>query len=299
MKILITGGSGQVGFELQRHLCLLGDILAPNREELDLADAAAVERWLSHHQPDLIVNAAAYTAVDKAEAEPDVARRLNAELPAQLADYCASQGQWLVHYSSDYVYPGTGDRPWREEDATDPLSAYGQSKLDGDLAIQASGCRHLIFRTSWVYSPRGHNFLRTMLRLGRERDSLKVVSDQVGAPTPARLIAQVTALALHRVVRAEPAKPALESGLYHLAPQGETSWCGFAREIFRLAAAAGEALAITPVRVAPIPTRDYPTPARRPLNSRLSCEKLERELEIALPDWRAQLALTLEELYET
>jgi len=181
-------------------------------------------------------------------------------------------------------------------DAAGPLSAYGQTKLDGDLAIQASGCPQLIFRTSWVYSARGHNFLRTMLRLGRERDSLKVVDDQVGAPTPARLIAQVSALALHRLLGPLGSEAALAPGLYHLAPRGETSWCGFAREIFRQAAAAGQDLAIAPEGVAPIPTADYPTPARRPLNSRLACAKLEQALGITLPDWRAQLALTLQEI---
>src|SRR5690554_6774108 len=230
MNILLTGGSGQVGFELRRQLCLFGEVLAPSRAELDLADPQAVEGWLARHQPDLIVNAAAYTAVDKAEAEPELAHRLNAELPAQLAAYSAARGQWLLHYSSDYVYPGSGERPWQEGDAAGPLGVYGASKLAGDLAVQRGGCPQLIFRTSWVYSARGHNFLRTMLRLGRERDSLKVVDDQVGAPTPARLIAQVTALALHRLpLAAEPeaTSPPGEAdrlqGLFHLAPRGETS----------------------------------------------------------------------------
>src|SRR5690554_6736381 len=199
MKILVTGGSGQVGFELRRSLCLLGNVLAPTRQELDLANPKAVDHWLAQYRPDLIVNAAAYTAVDRAEEEPELARRLNAELPGQLAEYSAERGQRLVHYSSDYVYSGSGDSPWHESDAPGPLSVYGQTKLEGDRAIQASGGEHLIFRTSWVYGARGHNFMKTMLRLGRERDTLKVVSDQIGAPTPARLIAQVTALALHGV----------------------------------------------------------------------------------------------------
>jgi len=286
MKILITGGNGQVGFELQRQLCLLGTVMAPNRQELDLADAGAVEKWLVEHQPDLIVNAAAYTAVDKAESELERAQRLNAELPAQLARYCADRGHRLVHYSSDYVYPGSGESPWQELDATGPLSVYGRTKLDGDEAIQASACQHLIFRTSWVYSARGHNFMKTMLRLGRERDALKVVCDQIGTPTPARLIALITQAALRR---------SLESGLYHLAPAGETSWQGFASEIFRQASALGEELAITPDRVAAIPTAEYPTPAQRPLNSRLCCQELERALGITLPSWQEQLALTLVE----
>ncbi|MDT0500417.1 MULTISPECIES: dTDP-4-dehydrorhamnose reductase [unclassified Halomonas] len=290
MKILVTGGNGQVGFELQRQLCLLGEVYAPDRAELDLADAAAVDQWLKAHQPTLIVNAAAYTAVDRAEEEPELARRLNAELPAQLAAYSAARGLWLVHYSSDYVYSGDGEAPWQEESATCPLSLYGQTKLAGDEAVQASGCAHLIFRTSWVYGARGNNFMKTMLRLGRERDALKVVSDQVGAPTPARLTAQVTTLAIPLLLRAE-----LTSGVYHLAPRGETSWHGFACEIFRQALESGEALAITPGNVAPIPTAEYPTPAQRPQNSRLAVDKLEKALGLTLPDWHSQLELTLEE----
>ena len=266
-----------------------------------------MDHWLAQHRPDLIVNAAAYTAVDKAEEEPELARRLNAELPAQLAEYSAKRGQWLVHYSSDYVYPGSGDTPWQESDATGPLSVYGQTKLEGDKAVQASGGESLIFRTSWVYSARGHNFMKTMLRLGREREALKVVSDQIGAPTPARLIAQVTAQALHALPLTSEAltsakrahKPAgrspARSALYHLAPSGETSWHGFAREIFRQATAMGESLAITPDGVAEIPTAEYPTPAQRPLNSRLCCQALEQALGITLPTWQEQLALTLAE----
>ncbi|MGM1053167.1 MAG: dTDP-4-dehydrorhamnose reductase [Pseudomonadota bacterium] len=307
MKILVTGGNGQVGFELQRQLCLLGSVLAPTRQELDLANETAVAHWLEKHRPELIVNAAAYTAVDKAEEEPELARRLNAELPAQLAEYSAARGQWLVHYSSDYVYPGSGETPWKESDATGPLSVYGQTKLEGDRAMQASGCQHLIFRTSWVYSARGNNFMKTMLRLGRERDALKVVSDQIGAPTPARLIAQVTALALHSLPLTSEALTSakrahsspVRSALYHLAPAGETSWHGFASEIFRQAAGMceeqSEELAITPERVAPIPTAEYPTPATRPLNSRLCCRELERALGITLPTWQEQLTLTLAE----
>lgn len=310
MKILVTGGNGQVGFELKRQLCLLGEVYAPDRAELDLADAAAVEEWLQAHQPTLIVNAAAYTAVDKAEEEPELARRLNAELPAQLAAYSAARGQWLVHYSTDYVYPGDGEAPWQEDSATGPLSVYGQTKLEGDEAVQASGCEQLIFRTSWVYSARGNNFMKTMLRLGRERDALKVVSDQIGVPTPARLIAQVTALALHRLPLTIHHSPLTihdspltihpkMSGFYHLAPRGETSWQGFAGEIFRQAAAMGEELAITPDNVAAIPTAEFPTLAQRPLNSRLSLDKLEQALGIQLPGWQEQLTLTLEEICES
>nr|WP_298249126.1 dTDP-4-dehydrorhamnose reductase [uncultured Halomonas sp.] len=300
--ILVTGSNGQVGFELKRQLCLLGEVLAPERAELDLADAAAVDRWLEANRPTLIVNAAAYTGVDKAEEEPELARRLNAELPAQLAEYSAAHGQWLVHYSSDYVYPGSGEALWEEGSTTGPLGVYGQTKLAGDEAVQASGCEHLIFRTSWVYSARGNNFMKTMLRLGREREALKVVGDQIGAPTPARLIAQVTALALHQgetihssQAQRSPLTPHAPAGIYHLAPRGKTSWHGFASEIFRQAAEYGEALVITPDNVAPIPTAEYPTPAQRPLNSRLSLDKLEQALGIQLPGWQEQLALTLSE----
>lgn len=288
-RILLTGASGQVGFELQRQLCLHGDIEAPTRQQLDLADPAAVEKWLGERKPDLIVNAAAYTAVDKAEEESDLARRLNAELPAQLAAYCAEQGASLVHYSSDYVYPGSGTTAWSETSANGPLSVYGQTKLEGDQAIMTSGCQHLIFRTSWVYSARGNNFMKTMLRLGRERETLSIVADQVGAPTPARLISQVTAMGLSREI---------SSGLYHLAPRGETSWHGFAEAIFQMAKARGEALVIDQARLAGIPTADYPTPATRPLNSRLELSKLEKALQIKLPEWQSQLALTLSEYLE-
>lgn len=291
--ILVTGGSGQVGFELRRQLAVLGDVRAPGRDELDLADRDAVETWLDRYAPDLVVNAAAYTAVDRAEDEPELARRLNAELPEQLAQYCARRGQWLVHYSSDYVYSGRGQTPWPEDAPTAPLSVYGVTKRDGDAAIVASGCDHLIFRTSWVYSATGRNFVTTMLRLGAEREALSVVSDQIGAPTPARLIAQITALALGSWPRTGEA--AVVGGLYHLAPRGEASWHDVALATFDEAARLGVPLAITPEAVAPIATVDYPTPAQRPLNSRLDVTKLEQALGVTLPDWRAQLALTVEE----
>lgn len=287
MRILVTGANGQVGFELERQLSLLGEVLAPNRQALDLADERAVAHWLDTYRPELIVNAAAFTAVDRAESEPQQARRLNAGLPAQLAAYAAERAVPLVHYSSDYVYPGHGTQPWLESSETAPLSVYGRTKLEGDQAIEASGCRHLIFRTSWVYSARGNNFMRTMLRLGHGREALSIVADQIGAPTPARLIAQVTSLALEKQI---------PTGIYHLAPRGETSWHGFANEIFRLAALHGETLAIVPANVAAIPTEDFPTPAKRPLNSRLSLGKLETALDCELPEWQQQLRLTLQEI---
>mgnify|MGYP001361860972 CR=1 FL=1 len=293
MSILILGGSGQVGFELQRALAPLGNCIAPGRRSLDLQDAAAVVRLLDELRPTLIVNAAAWTAVDAAEKARDEAFRLNAALPAQLADYCASHSATLVHYSSDYVYPGDGDTAWRETSETGPLSVYGKSKLAGDEAVLASGADALIFRTSWVYSARGHNFMKTMLRLAREREALRIVGDQIGAPTPARLIAEVTLLAVK-----QRGEGRLEPGLYHLAPRGETNWHGFAQAIFRHAEALGETLQVKPDQVVSIATANYPTPARRPLNSRLSLEKVEQALGITLPNWESQLQLTLAELLE-
>ncbi|MDY6929860.1 MAG: dTDP-4-dehydrorhamnose reductase [Pseudomonadota bacterium] len=278
MKILLLGKTGQAGFELHRTLAPLGSITAPTRAELDLMNPQAVADYLEQHQPNLIVNAAAWTAVDSAEEHQAEAQRLNAGLPQQLAGYAASNNARLVHYSSDYVYPGTGTIPWQETSPTGPLSVYGETKLKGDQAIEQSGADHLIFRTSWVYSARGNNFMKTMLRLAESKPELNIVADQIGAPTPARLIAQVTALAIHSK---------LTTGLYHLAPTGETSWQGFAKEIFRLAG--------KNTKANPTPTSDYPTPARRPLNSRMDLTKLENALNIQLPDWQSQLALTLGE----
>lgn len=293
MNIFITGGNGQVGFELQRQFAPFGTVLAPTRDELDLANADAVDAYLAKHQPGLILNAAAYTAVDKAESEPEQAKRLNAELPIQLAAYTVKQGITLVHYSSDYVYPGSGETPWQEDSPTSPLSIYGQTKLEGDLAIIESGCQHLIFRTSWVYAARGNNFMKTMLRLGREREALNIVNDQIGAPTAARLIAQITALSF--TVHGSRLSIHIPQGIYHLAPRGETNWHGFASEIFNQARKAGETLAITPEGTAGIPTAEYPTPAKRPLNSRMALGKLESALGITMPPWQSQLALTLKE----
>ncbi|MBE0464415.1 dTDP-4-dehydrorhamnose reductase [Halomonas colorata] len=303
MNIFITGGNGQVGFELQRQFSLFGNILAPTRHELDLNDSQAVDTYLAKHKPALILNAAAYTAVDKAESEPEQARRLNAELPAQLAQYAAQQDITLVHYSSDYVYPGNGETPWQEDSPTGPLSIYGQTKLEGDNAITESGANHLIFRTSWVYAARGNNFMKTMLRLGREREALSIVNDQIGAPTPARLIAQVTALAFTHhnsplTTHHSRFTTHIPQGIYHLAPQGETSWHGFACEIFKQASEANEQLAITTDNTVGIPTIEYPTPATRPLNSRMCLVKLEAALGVILPTWQQQLALTLREYCE-
>lgn len=281
MQILLLGKTGQVGFELHRTLSPLGLITAPGREDLDLTNEQAVSNYLAKVEPSLIVNAAAWTAVDAAEEKHSEAKRLNASLPAQLAQYAATNKARLIHYSSDYVYPGTGTTPWQETSPTGPLSAYGRTKLQGDQAIQQSGADHLIFRTSWVYSARGSNFMKTMLRLAESKTELNIVADQIGSPTPARLIAQVTALAIHSK---------LAKGLYHLAPTGVTSWQGFAKEIFRLAG--------TNTNANPIPTSEYPTPATRPLNSRMDVTKLEGALDIELPNWQSQLDLTLSEYLE-
>ena len=279
MNILLLGKTGQVGFELNRTLAPLGTINAPGRETLDLMNEEAVANLLANTAPNLIVNAAAWTAVDAAEDNQADAERLNAGLPKQLAGYAAANNASLVHFSSDYVYPGDGDRAWLETSNTGPLSVYGRTKLQGDQAIEQSGADYLIFRTSWVYSARGNNFMKTMLRLAKSKAELNIVADQVGAPTPARLISQITTLAIHGK---------LAKGLYHLAPRGEVSWHGFAQEIFRLAQANDEQLTMGPESAYPIPTSDYPTPATRPLNSRMDITKLEGALNIALPDWQSQ-----------
>lgn len=289
MKILITGGSGQVGFELQRTLALFGEILAPSQAELELTDLSAVSQYLKLQQPDLIVNAAAHTAVDKAESEPELAYLLNTELPKLFADYSRDHDSWLVHFSTDYVYDGSGTAPREETAATAPLSVYGASKLAGDQAIQNSGSLYFIFRTSWVYGSRGHNFVKTMLRLGAERETLNIVNDQIGAPTTARLIAEVTAQAVAQ-------RHVNKQGLYHLTCVGECSWHTFAQEIFKQASCKGIPLKISLENVFGIPTSQYPTPAKRPLNSRLKVNKLEQQFNLKLPDWKEQLALVLAEI---
>lgn len=288
-KILVLGGSGQVGFELIRIFSLQGTILAPTRLELDLLSPAQVDQYLNFYRPSLILNAAAYTAVDKAESEGVLANRMNHELPAQLAAWAANSNAYLVHYSSDYVYPGHGAHAWSETDTTGPCNRYGQTKLDGDNAVLKHACDFLIFRTSWVYSSRGHNFMKTMLSLGKNRSELSIVCDQIGAPTPARLIALVT---LHSVLKAIP------SGVYHLAPRGETSWHGFAQQIFDFATVHGAELAIKSDGLRGIPTSAYPTPAVRPNNSRLNLNKLEEALNLVLPSWEDQLQLTIQEYFQ-
>ena len=289
MNILLAGRNGQVGWELQRTLQPVGKVTAVGHAELDLADAAAVRRKLDEVRPDVIVNAAAYTAVDKAESEPEQANAVNAAAPALLAQEAARRGALLIHYSTDYVYDGAKAAPYVETDPTNPLGAYGRSKLAGEEGIRASGCDHLIFRTSWVYAARGANFLRTILRLAAEREELRIVMDQVGAPTWARLIAEATALALRQAL-AERRHGRFESGLFHLACAGETSWHGFASAIV------ANRRGLRVKTVTPITTAEYPLPAPRPANSRLNTGAFRARFGLALPDWRDGLSLCLEEL---
>lgn len=294
MKILLLGCGGQVGWELQRALAPLGELLALDHagaEGLcgDFCDPAGLRATVDAVAPDVIVNAAAHTAVDKAESEPELARRINAEAVGVLAEAAARHQAWLVHYSTDYVFDGSGTRPWQEDDATGPLSVYGRTKLEGEHAIRASGCAHLIFRTSWVYAARGGNFAKTMLRLAGERERLAVIADQIGAPTGADLIADVTAHALRTAL----SRPEL-SGTYHLVASGETSWHAYAGFVFETARALGKDLKVA--EVAPIPTTDYPTPATRPLNSRLDTARLQRTFGLHLPHWQQGVARMLHEI---
>lgn len=294
MKILLLGKNGQVGWELQRALQPLGTVIALDRKGEgglvgDLSDLQGLRRTLCDLRPDVVVNAAAYTAVDKAESEPALARRINTEAPEVIARCVAKLGGWMVHYSTDYVFDGSGSQSWREGDPTGPLSVYGQSKLEGECAIQASGCKHLIFRTSWVYAARGGNFAKTMLRLAAEREELRVIGDQIGAPTGAELIADVTALTL-RTAQNRPET----SGLYHLAAAGEVSWHGYAALVIEQARLRGIPLSVQ--RIIPIATHEYPTPAQRPLNSRLDCQKLKSTFRLNLPGWQAGLNRMLIEI---
>ena len=294
MKILLLGKNGQVGWELQRALAPLGMVVALDRGGADglrgdLEDLEGLDRTVRRLAPDVIVNAAAYTAVDKAETDVERAQLINAEAPGVLAGSVAAVGALLVHYSTDYVFDGSGDTPWREDAPTVPLSVYGRTKLAGEEAIRAAGCRHLILRTSWVYAARGGNFARTMLRLAAERERLTVIADQHGAPTGAELIADVSAHA----IRAEHRDHSL-GGTYHLAAGGETSWHGYASFVIEQARELGAALKVG--EIAPIGTRDYPTAAARPLNSRLDTGRLRDRLELALPDWRDGVARMLREI---
>ena len=286
-RILLTGANGQVGWELRRTLGCLGEVIALDSSAMNLTDAATVRHTLREVAPHILVNPAAYTAVDQAEREPELARAVNAEAPGVLAEEAARLGALLVHYSTDYVFNGSGATPWREGDACDPLNVYGATKLAGERAIQATGCRYLIFRTSWVYGARGSNFLLTVRRLMRERPELKIVADQIGAPTWCRDLAEATAQVLSQINGPASEFGQAPWGMYHMSNAGETSWHGFAQAIQALDGAGASA------HLVPIPSSEYPTPARRPLNSRLNNDKLERTFGLRLRDWRMALALCL------
>jgi len=294
MNILLFGKGGQVGWELQRSLAVLGTVTALDFDSAehcgDFGNPAGIADTVRALRPDVIVNAAAHTAVDKAESEPDFARTLNATTPGVLAEEAARLSAWLVHYSTDYVFDGSGSRPWVETDATAPLSVYGATKLEGEQAIQQSGCQHLILRTSWVYAARGGNFAKTMLRLAQERERLTVIDDQWGAPTGAELLADVTAHAL-RHLRERPQ----DGGLYHCVAGGETTWHAYAQYVIAHARQARPAIEIKANEVAPVPTSAFPTPARRPHNSRLDTTKLRTTFGLALPSWQAGVARMLTE----
>lgn len=292
MRILLTGTSGQVGWELRRSLGSFGEVITPGRAELDLGRPETIAPYLQNVRPQIIVNPAAYTAVDKAESEPLLAATINGESVAALAAGCARLDALLVHYSTDYVFDGSKTSAYEVDDATAPVSVYGRSKRQGEEAIAASGCRHVIARTSWVYGPRGKNFLLTMLKLARERDSLKVVADQFGAPTSSRLIAEVTAQLLARI--ASGAKP--PAALVHLTGAGRTSWHGFASRIVEWGVELG---LCKPVPVQAITTAEYPTPAKRPVNSSLSLEAIEQAYGLKMPPWEHSLRLCLEDLAAT
>ena len=303
MNILLLGKNGQVGWELQRSLSPLGTVTALDRQGGftadgqplcgDLADLDGLARTVRTLRPDVIVNAAAHTAVDKAESEPELARCLNAQAPTVLAREAAALGAWLVHYSTDYVFDGSGTQPWLETDATGPLGVYGQTKLEGEQLVQRHCTRHLIFRTSWVYAARGANFAKTMLRLGRERDTLSVINDQYGAPTGAELLADVTAHAIRHLLR-----DASCAGLYHLVAGGETTWHGYASHVLARARQAGLPIQVAADAIHPVATSAFPTPARRPHNSRLDTHKLQTTFGLTLPHWQTGVDRMLAEILE-
>lgn len=296
MKILLLGKNGQVGWELQRSLAVLGEVVACDFDsegalKADFSQPESLAALVAQVAPEVIVNAAAHTAVDKAESEPELARALNATAPGVLAREAKRHDICLVHYSTDYVFDGGGTHARDEDEATGPLSVYGRTKLEGEELIRASGCHHAILRTSWVYAARGGNFARTMLKLAAEREELKVIADQVGAPTGADLLADVTAQLLPRLV-----DHVALSGTYHCVAAGETSWHGYATHVIEWARARGHAVKVAPDRIHAIPTSAYPTPAQRPLNSRLATTKLQRAFGLVLPPWQRGVERMLAEV---
>ncbi len=294
MKILLLGKNGQVGWSLQRSLAPLGELVALDSQSQthcgDLSNLTGLAQTVRDVAPDVIVNAAAYTAVDKAENEPVLAHTINALALSVLAQEAKRIGAWLIHFSTDYVFDGSGDKPWLETDATVPLSVYGVTKLAGEQAIIASACKHLIFRTSWVYGARGNNFAKTMLKLAQERDSLKVVNDQMGAPTGADLLADVTAHAIRTALQ----NPNV-SGLYHLVASGETSWYEYACFVIDFARQAGLEIKVAQTAIQAVPSSEFATVAKRPLNSRLNTNILQKTFSLHLPDWQSGVTRMLVE----
>jgi len=297
VKILLIGKNGQVGFEARRALAPLGEVVAVDFPDCNLRDADSIRSTIRACAPQAIVNAAAYTAVDKAESEADMAKAINAMAPGIIGEEAARVGARVVHYSTDYVYDGSKSGPYGEDDATNPLCVYGTTKRDGDLALAASGAAHFIFRTSWVFGAHGANFVKTMLRLAAERDRLNVVADQIGAPTSAALLADTTALVLGQTLF-RPAE-AIPSGIYHVVADGETSWHGFARAILRGATVRGARLRMADDAVRAIATSEYPLPARRPANSRLATHRFRDTFGLNLPHWQSGLDHVLDQIIAT
>jgi len=296
MKILLTGKHGQVGFELQRALVPFGEIYAVGHAECDLANVSAVRELVRSFKPNVIINPAAYTAVDKAESEPELAHAINAVAPGVLGEEAVKRGAWVVHYSTDYVFDGGKSGAYVESDLSNPQNVYGRTKRDGEIALQTSGARHLIFRTSWVVGAQGSNFAKTILRLALERDSLNVVADQYGVPTSAALLADVTAQLVRQCQREGDAT--FPFGLYHLVADGETTWYDYARFVVSEARAAGKSLKLSPHAIRAIPSSDYPTAAKRPANSRLDSTKLRTTFDLALPNWKSGVQHVLRQILD-
>ena len=299
MKILLFGKNGQLGWELQRSLAPLGELLALSTNSTthcgDFSNLEGIRKTVVDFAPDMIVNAAAYTAVDKAESEPELANQINAAAPQLLAQEAQRLGAWLIHYSTDYVFDGSGQQFWTEKDIPNPLSVYGKTKFAGEQAIQQTNCKHLIFRTSWVYAARGGNFAKTMLRLAKERTSLNVIADQFGAPTGADLLADVTALCINHIQN-KPDSDANLSGIYHLTAAGVTTWFDYASLVIENARQQGAAIMVASQDIKPIPTSAYPLPAPRPSNSRLNSQHLQNTFNLKLPAWQTGVLRMLQEM---
>ena len=294
MKILLFGKNGQLGWELNRSLQPLGKIVVLDIEEVDFSEPESLRKIVQDESPDVICNAVAYTAVDKAEEDEELALKINGVAPGVLAEEALKLGALLIHYSTDYVFDGTKTSPYVETDKPNPVNAYGRTKLAGEIAVQSSGCDYLILRTSWVYASRANNFMLTMLKLAQEREELNIVADQIGAPTTARLIADTTLLCMHQVMK-ERIGGAFSSDLYHLTASGHTSWHGFTKEIVSLANQSAK-LQLTIKDIKAIPTSDYPTPATRPLNSQLALTKLESIFTVIMPSWKESLSVCIAEI---